>query len=99
VLTEPGAEPAHFEFLATDDSDPRHDFITPLCAALGDNGSIIVYNQQFESQRLAELAAWLAIGLYAALCARSFVDAIQIAANTAATATARRLSPGSWGAQ
>jgi predicted RecB family nuclease len=53
------AEPEHFEFLAMDASDPRRDFIESLCAALGENGSIVVYNAAFESQRLLELAAWL----------------------------------------
>jgi predicted RecB family nuclease len=60
VLMEPGAEPEHYEFLATDRSDPRREFISSLCAALGDSGSIVVYNAGFESQRLSELAAWLA---------------------------------------
>jgi predicted RecB family nuclease len=59
LLREPGAAPEHFEFLATDATDPRREFITSLCAALGDVGSIVVYNQQFESQRLSELAASL----------------------------------------
>jgi predicted RecB family nuclease len=59
VLREQGAEPEHFEFLATDTSDPRREFISSLCDALSESGSIVVYNQQFESQRLTELAAWL----------------------------------------
>jgi predicted RecB family nuclease len=59
VQRQPGAVPEHFEFLSTDKSDPRRAFITSLCEALGKSGSIVVYNQQYESQRLAELAAWL----------------------------------------
>jgi predicted RecB family nuclease len=59
VLREQSAEPEHFEFLATDTGDPRREFISSLCDALGESGSIVVYNQQFESQRLTELAAWL----------------------------------------
>jgi len=58
VLREPGTELEHFEFLATDNSDPRREFVASLCSALGRSGSIVVYNQQFESQRLSELAAW-----------------------------------------
>jgi len=58
VQQEPGTAPKHFEFLATDASDPRREFITSLCAALGESGSIVVYSG-FESQRLVELAAWL----------------------------------------
>jgi hypothetical protein len=51
--------PVHFELLATDSTDPRTAFISGLCDALGDCVSIIVYHQQFESQRLAELGSWL----------------------------------------
>ncbi|MFZ1008108.1 MAG: DUF2779 domain-containing protein [Candidatus Sulfotelmatobacter sp.] len=56
---ELGAQPEHCEFLAMDASDPRREFIGSLCNALGENGSIVVYNAGFESQRLSELAAWL----------------------------------------
>ena len=59
VQRQPDATPEHFEFLATDKSDPRPAFISALCDALGDRGTILVYFQQFESQRLADLAAWL----------------------------------------
>jgi predicted RecB family nuclease len=59
VLREPGAEQEHYEFLATDASDPRLGFIASLCSVLGEFGSIVVYNQQFESQRLSDLAALL----------------------------------------
>jgi predicted RecB family nuclease len=58
VQRKPDAEPEHYEFLATDRSDPRREFITSLCGALGESGSIVVY-AAFESQRLSELAAWL----------------------------------------
>jgi hypothetical protein len=54
-----GAIPEHQQFLANDAGDPRLEFITSLLAALGNGGSIVVYNQQFESERLSELAAWL----------------------------------------
>lgn len=59
VQRQPGAAPEHFEFLATDRSDPRQPFISALCDVLGDCGSIVVYSQQFESQRLLDLASWL----------------------------------------
>jgi len=59
VQKQPGAPPEHFEFLAMDGSDPRTAFAAALCEALGDSGSILVYNQQFESERLWELASWL----------------------------------------
>jgi hypothetical protein len=59
VQRERGAEPEHYEFLAMDASDPRREFLSSLCDALGKKGSIIVYNAPFESQRLADLAAWL----------------------------------------
>jgi hypothetical protein len=59
VQQEPGATPVHYEYLAIDRSDPRSSFTSLLCEALGERGSIVVYNQQFESQRLWELAAWV----------------------------------------
>jgi predicted RecB family nuclease len=59
IQHRPGAEPQHFEFLASNASDPRHEFITSLFVALPETGSMVVYNQQFESTRLDELAAWL----------------------------------------
>jgi hypothetical protein len=55
----PEAPLEHLEFLATEDSDPRHEFIESLCRVLKGKGSIVVYNQSFESSRLSELAAWL----------------------------------------
>jgi predicted RecB family nuclease len=58
VQQQPGAEPKHHEHLATDASDPRREFISSLCHALGESGSIVVYSS-FESQRLSNLAAWL----------------------------------------
>jgi predicted RecB family nuclease len=58
VQRQPDAELEHYEFLATDSRDPRHEFIHSLCGALGERGSIVVY-AAFESQRLAELAVWL----------------------------------------
>jgi len=59
VQRQPGAAPEHLEFLAGDGSDPRQAFISALCDALGDRGSIVAYHQQFESQRLSDLASWL----------------------------------------
>ena len=60
VQRQPGGTPEHFEFLAMDSGDPRTPFISSLCEALGDsNGSIVVYNEKFESERLWELAGWL----------------------------------------
>ncbi len=59
VQRKPGEAPDHSEFLAEDQTDPRREFITSLCGALGERGSIVVYHQPFEEQRLSELAAWL----------------------------------------
>lgn len=46
----------HHEFLGTPPVDPRPAFIESLLAALGENGSIIVWNQAFENTRLREIA-------------------------------------------
>jgi predicted RecB family nuclease len=59
VQREPGAMSEHCEFLAIDRGDPRPSFISALCDTLGDHGNIVVYSQQFESQRLSDLASWL----------------------------------------
>ena len=59
VQRQPSATPEHFEFLATDRSDPRTAFISGLRDALGDRGSVVVYHEQFESQRLSDFALWL----------------------------------------
>jgi hypothetical protein len=59
VQAQPDVAPERFEFLAMDSEDPRPAFISSLCEALGEQGSIVVYNEQFESQRLRELANWL----------------------------------------
>ena len=54
----PDAPLEHFEFLADDDLDRRHEFIRSLCEVLGRRGRIVVYNATFESQRLHDLAHW-----------------------------------------
>lgn len=46
----------HYEFLGTPPDDPRPAFIESLLTALGENGSIIVWNQGFENTRLREIA-------------------------------------------
>jgi len=43
VLKKLGATPEHFEFLATDASDPRRGFIISLCGVLDESGSIVMY--------------------------------------------------------
>jgi predicted RecB family nuclease len=58
VQRQPGAELEHHEFLATDTTDPRREFITALCNVLGKSGSIVVYSS-FESQRLSDLSKWV----------------------------------------
>jgi predicted RecB family nuclease len=55
----PGAQIEHCEFLAEDVSDPRLKFAESLCSALKGAGSIVVYNQTFEKQRLSELSSHL----------------------------------------
>jgi hypothetical protein len=46
----------HEEFLKADGSDPRRAFAEALVAAVGETGSIVVYNKGMESTRLRELA-------------------------------------------
>jgi len=53
----PGDEPSHVEFLAEAGPDPRDSFAEAVISAVGDAGSVLVYNQSFEVGRLSELAA------------------------------------------
>jgi len=52
----PGGGLVHYEYLGVPPDDPRPGFISDLLSHLGCNGSIIVYNQAFESSRLKEIA-------------------------------------------
>ncbi len=50
-------EPEHFSFLAEDAGDPRPGLLAELHNAIGDEGSIVVYNQSFEQKILQELGS------------------------------------------
>ena len=50
------ASPEHHEFLGTPPIDPRSAFIEELLLRLGNSGTIIVWNQGFEMNRLREIA-------------------------------------------
>jgi len=56
TLTDPEAEPDHFEYLLTDNSDPAPEIVPHLLDNLSPTGSIVVWNQSFEAQRNKELA-------------------------------------------
>jgi len=48
IISAPGAEIIHHEFLATDANCPDDAFIAALQSALPDTGSVIVWNKKFE---------------------------------------------------
>ena len=50
-----GGELQHIEFLHTDTDDPRPDFIKSLIENCGADGSVVVYNQPYESRINNEL--------------------------------------------
>ena len=54
-IVEEGKEPKHHEFLYSGKGDPRKEFLLTLKKVLGNNGSIVVYNQSFEIRILREL--------------------------------------------
>lgn len=56
ALVAPGAMPLRYSFLAEGREDPRSKFLAALREAIGDKGSIIVYNQTFEKTILKESA-------------------------------------------
>ena len=47
----------HYEFLHKNNTDPRKSILLSMIEVLGDEGSIIVFNQSFEKSRLKELAS------------------------------------------
>ena len=47
-MPEEGTEPEHYSFLWKDKSDPRIAFIKQLKGELGEHGSVIAYNSNFE---------------------------------------------------
>ena len=55
VVEKEGDKPKHYEFLYSGNEDPREEFILALKKVLGDKGSVVVYNQSFEINRLKEL--------------------------------------------
>ncbi len=56
IQEEPGAEPAHREFLAAAVGDPRPELIERMIEDLGETGSIVVHHAEFETKRIRELA-------------------------------------------
>ncbi len=55
VQVTPRSGLKHLEYLGEPETDPRPEFIRQLLAALGDKGSILVYNKAFEITRLREM--------------------------------------------
>ncbi|MCS7292510.1 MAG: DUF2779 domain-containing protein [Gloeomargarita sp. SKYBB_i_bin120] len=58
VLTADGTL-THYDYLHTDRDDPRPPLVQALVQAIGEEGSIIVYNQGYEKSVLQELAAMM----------------------------------------
>lgn len=55
IQAEQGGPVEHMEFLHTDAGDPRPGFVSELINKCGTRGSIVVYNQAFESRINREL--------------------------------------------
>ena len=55
VQEKENSEAKHYEFLYDGKNDPRKEFITSLHKFLGEKGTIVVYNQSFEINRMKEL--------------------------------------------
>lgn len=49
-------EKDHYEYLAVDHKDRREELIKKMCDSIGDEGTVLVYNESFEKTRLKELA-------------------------------------------
>ncbi len=66
IVAEAGEEPGQRYFLARGNSDPRPEFMAALKGAMGNGGTVIVYNQSFEegvlkktAEAFPEYAAWV----------------------------------------
>ena len=57
IQSHRGGELKHIEFLHTDTNDPRPEFIKVLIESCGDRGSVLVYNQSYESRINNELGS------------------------------------------
>ena len=57
VLDEKG-NLEHYEYLHESDSDPRQQLAESLVKAIGESGSVIVYNAGFEKGVMSRLAQW-----------------------------------------
>jgi hypothetical protein len=58
-LEKPGADPRHFDFLATPGVDPRRELTGKLLGEIPRDACVLVYNQAFEKRILRELAEYL----------------------------------------
>jgi hypothetical protein len=56
IMDKPGGALSHYEFLADGKDNPQKEFLEKLLAAISRNACILVWNQNFEIQRLKELA-------------------------------------------
>ncbi len=52
IERSPGAPLEHLSFLSEGTADPRGTFIRSVCAHVGNTGSVVVYNRQFEGMIL-----------------------------------------------
>jgi hypothetical protein len=55
-VTVPDAKPEHHAFLANGRVDPRPEFLNRLRNCIGDEGTVVVYNESFERGVLTKLA-------------------------------------------
>ena len=55
-INTPGQQPIHNEYLITEEQDPAPDLVRELFKHLGPEGSVVVWNQSFESGCNANLA-------------------------------------------
>jgi len=56
IVEKEGAKPKHVYFLASGKGDPRPAFLEELKQGIGEEGTIVVYNESFEKARLKELS-------------------------------------------
>jgi len=56
TITGPDGEISHSEYLGTGPNDPVPELLAHLASQIGEEGSVIVWNQAFEASRMREMA-------------------------------------------
>ncbi len=79
IIRSKGARVEHHSFLADGNDDPRPAFLLELRELLGERGSIVGYNTNFEAKRLADCALYFPeCAQWVSAVSRRFLDLLEV---------------------